>query len=34
MKVYFTIPYTYLTTMGLADDFWTIQNPEGDLVVD
>jgi C1A family cysteine protease len=25
MKGYFTIPYTYLTTTDLADDFWTIR---------
>jgi C1A family cysteine protease len=25
IKGYFTIPYTYLTTTNLADDFWTIR---------
>ena len=25
IKGYFTIPYTYLTTTDLADDFWTIR---------
>jgi len=25
MKGYFTIPYSYLTTTDLADDFWTIR---------
>ena len=25
MKGYFTIPYLYLTSTELADDFWTIQ---------
>jgi len=25
MKGYFTIPYSYLTTTNLADDFWTIR---------
>jgi len=25
IKGYFTIPYTYLTTSNLADDFWTIR---------
>jgi|SRR5215467_1758765 len=25
IKGYFTIPYTYLTTSDLADDFWTIR---------
>ena len=25
MKGYFTMPYTYLTTTDLADDFWTIR---------
>jgi C1A family cysteine protease len=25
MKGYFTIPYAYLTTTNLADDFWTIR---------
>jgi len=25
LKGYFTIPYTYLTTSDLADDFWTIR---------
>lgn len=25
MKGYFTMPYTYLTTSNLADDFWTIR---------
>jgi C1A family cysteine protease len=25
LKGYFTIPYTYLTTTDLADDFWTIR---------
>jgi C1A family cysteine protease len=25
MKGYFTIPYLYLTTTDLADDFWTVQ---------
>jgi C1A family cysteine protease len=25
IKGYFTIPYSYLTTTNLADDFWTIR---------
>ena len=25
MKGYFTIPYSYLTSNNLADDFWTIR---------
>ena len=25
MKGYFTIPYAYLTTSNLSDDFWTIK---------
>ena len=28
-KGYFTIPYTYLMTENLSDDFWTIRLVEG-----
>ena len=29
MKDYFTIPYTYLTSRNLADDFWVINTEHG-----
>ncbi len=28
MKGYFTMPYAYLSTNNLADDFWTIRMVE------
>ena len=29
MKGYFTIPYSYLSSRSLSDDFWTIRKQEG-----